>query len=430
MAENYQPNQQITQLYATIGGGQQQASSFNISDASVKIATYGQLATASCKTSLSGLAAGIPPVDISQITNPTAQGANFVPLGIFGNGQQLFGGNYTHGLYTLHEDAVELWGRDFAGILFDSKQSLAVLQGGYQGLTVNQFVTNIATQFNLQSNVNSTLGATTMVGYLVNIAQAGPVMSTVPKSLWDFIVYLARWVGAQVYTTPAGVLTFTDSPAQPQIRNYMFAGTLTDVQNAQCLPVHHLTYLHQPQRNSNFAVCVISHHQKSVQVTAQTVFVAGIPITQTRNRTQPAGVYIQSSGRHLQSVYATAGLGIPVYYVRQSGKTPDQAQAQAFGLALDISARFLVCTMTVDFDPTLAPLQQVSIQAGSVAGSQNLYGFAARTLYITSINHILEVPQEEGLSEEGGAVSVIKALTLPPPTQQLDGAALAALGGE
>ena len=245
---------------------------------------------------------------------------------------------------------------------------------------------------------------------------------TYPQTMWQLLNYLARMVGASIYTTPDQVLNFKTILAGGNNNVYtwraspdqlgLFVGPATGTAQAQ--PIENLEFTHQPARNQNFSVVVVSHHQQSTVQTVNTVTVAGQPIPVSKTKTIGAGFYTGNFGIQLKNVLAAQGNGHPIYTYNISGLNPDDCRAMAQGIAVDIARRMLICTLRADGNPSIQPLQQVQI--GEVIAG-DLLGFADRTLYVNGVDHYFDCPQGEG--EGGGLWTEIKALTVPPAVQNV-----------
>lgn len=404
----------------------------------VESGAYGKIGTASITTSIRALKDNN--ININTINNSTVLG-NYTPLTIQINNQTIFGGYYFHGMYEFAEDIATIVARDYSAPLFDTKASIASLN--YQNATVSSIVQQIANQFNMSYFIQ--ISNDPPVGTIVDQQLAGAVLTTYPQPLWNILVLLARASGAQVYTDPGGVLNFVDITYQRgSIHTYWWKPTpstasssavpfspLSNVAgNSYLTPMLDLHVLHQPQRNQNFSVVVISGHQQSTQTSVQVVTVAGQNITLPGGGTLPRGTYKASgSGASSASLLSSRKLGIPIYYSRFDGLTPTQAQARAQSIAQDIATRLFVHTGLVDGDPTLLPTCQVQVMELPATNDQTpLLGFAPITLTVQSVTHTFNMPQGDSLGgEHDGFLTQFKAMNLPPADGDTD--ALAAIGG-
>lgn len=377
----------------------------------VSIGSYGQLGTAEVHTSLAALKA-------QKIDFPALSSANNLPVNVSLNGKRIFGGTYMYGYYTPHNDEAHLVCRDYAGALFDSKRSIAELN--IQNQHVSDLVQQICQQFGDGLTAQINIQNDPLVGTILN---DGAVSVTYPQSMWQLLNFLARQVGASIYTTEDQILVFESQIAGAANTVYtwrarpdqlgLFLGPATGTNSAR--PIKDLEFLHQPARNRNFSVVVVSHHQQTCVQTVSTVTVAGQNIQNVAPKSIPAGYYSGQFGKTLSNILNTKGNGIPIYLFNESGLTPAQCQDRAQSIAQNIARRLLVVTLLVDGNQDIKPLQQIQI-GEAIQG--DLLGFADQALYISGVDHHFDMPQGEDLSE-AGFWTTIKALTVPPVANPL-----------
>ncbi len=377
----------------------------------VDAASYGQLSHSTVRTTISAL-------QRYKINVPSLNGASSrVPAKITMNGQTIFGGTYRHGFFDFDRDEAEFFLRDYAAILFDTKRSIADIK--YDGVTVKEFISNLTEEFgNVPgglTGVNIDIESNPLVGTVfaqTGLVQGGSSMSTYPRPIWDLIVLIAKWIGANVFTTPEGILNFIQTPKNPIIQQYTWMqgpDQAVDVttRNVQFNPILKLNVMHQPENNQNFNVVVISHTQNDVQWTSQTTTAIGEDFGDTGIKPK---LYSGADGVKVQSLLSSRGLGIPTYYFPIDGLTADQAQSRADAIASEYAKRLYVVNAVVDGNPEIRPLQQFLINEGE-AGS--LIGFAQKPLYISGVRHSFSMPQGDSLAHDGFQTT-IKNLTLPP----------------
>lgn len=383
----------------------------------VERGAYGQLGNADVHTSMAAMkAAGISYSDLSQ--------QNETPVSLTLNGEKVFGGSYLHGFLQAEADEFHFVCRDFGGILFDTKRSLVDLN--IQNQHVSDLVRQIINRFGngLTPEINITNDP-----FVGNVLNEGAVAITYPQTMWNLLNYLARSVGATISTTPDRIFKFETITATASDIIYTwranpaqansFVGPVTG--NNQQKPIMNLQFTHQPARNRNFSVVVVSHHQQSCVQTVETVTVAGqnIQVAGTPKGVK-AGYYTGVAGAQLKNALSTAGNGIPIYQYAISGLKPDECRSRAQAIAEDIARRLLIANMKVDGNQAVQPLQQIQI-GETVAG--DLLGFADQALYITGVDHYFDQPQHEGYDESSGYWTGIKALTVPPvanPGQEIE----------
>ncbi len=370
--------------------------------ASVDVGTYGQIGKSHIVTTATQLQrAGI---DLPALTNGSPRG---IDIQLTVNNQTLFGGLYLHAYYRLERDEVEIWSRDYSGILFDTKRSLADLN--YQNVHVSDLVDQICRKFNLRSFIR--IHNDPLVG---TVTDQSAVMNTYPQPLWSLLVFLARYTGAQIRMTVNGVLHFEDPDPNPTGRLYgwMFppAADFLGPAATRPLPIMRLELIHQPQRNKNFTVFVVSHHQQSTVTTTQHVTVLGDDIPISRQRTIKAGFYSGSAGQQVRQITGARALGLPVFEFRKDGLRPQDVQDYAQSLAREIAMKLLITTAVVGGNGDLQPGDRFVMQEGQDGA---LLGFNNIPQYITGVSQHLEVPQDDEIATEGW-LTTIKALNLPP----------------
>lgn len=415
---------------------------------STDIGTYGQIGRGTIKTSITALNnAGINLDTLNASTFTVGAGSsiggslsvassNNIPITIAVNNVTIFGGYYFFGVYEHHMDEAEISFRDYACVFFDSKTSLATLK--LANKSVSDLVTEICQSKGLTPQINipeaiadESVGSIFTGLGVSSSAPSGQVanFSSYPRSLWSVLVFLARAVGANIYTVPTanvqgttstltdlnpGTLFFEQFPTNPVINRFYWMPQMPLV-GPFPRPIRRLTTLHQPQRNKNFAVVVKSFHGPSVEISTAAATVTN------------AGVFSASgSGAQVRSLLSNAGNGIPVYEFRIDGLLSGDVQAKAEEIANAIAAKLFVQTCVVDFDSSLRPLQQAVIIPAN--GAIGLLGFQSPTMYINGVTHSMNINQGGGVGE-GGLITVLKLLNLPPASNPLTADSLGAIIG-
>jgi len=377
--------------------------------------TYGKLGTAVIESSVVDFQNNQINLDnLNAVAGVTAGG--HIPVSVTINGKTVFGGNYCFGHYTFHDNHIEITCRDFASALFDTKRSLADLN--YNQQTVSQMITQFAQYVSLPTP-DIQISNDPIVGTVfdaVGLTTGGVTYNTYPRPLWEIAQFLAKWVGAQIYTDPQGVIHVHDLPTGGTTRQYQW---FVDPQAAAAdfqLPVLEYEVLHQPERNKNFSVIVKSHHGQRAQDYMHTVTVNGQSVTLSGNKTLGAGFFSANGGGvQARSVLSAAQNGIPTLIFRYDGLIQSEVQAKAEGIAREIAKRLFVNTIKVDGDPTLKPLEQITIIEGQQGTT---LGFAQKQLYISEVIHNFRMP--ENITHGSGFSTTIKALTFPPGASDVD----------
>ncbi len=401
---------------------------------SVELGTYGQLARATIRTTVSKLSKA--KINLKQLA---AQSTSPIDVGIMLNGDKVFGGYYHLAHGSLHENEVELVCRDYASVLFDTKRSLADLAqqiaiSGFNpaeqdlfalgllpspipsaSLTVGQLIAGIGQIGGFASqhlNLNVPPAILSLpVGVTRSDAPTG-VLATVPESLWLLLVFIARMTGCTIYTTPDKILTFEDIVLG---RNpHAYSWMLTPAQLAQnrpaAPPVLHLDFLHQPTRNKSFSSIATTHDPKTTgTTTANTIVIDG----ETFNLGGvPRGTYTASAAGQVRGILSARGLSIPIYQSFKNGYNKSDINALSEGNASDIASKLVVWTAVVSGDLSIKPLDQVVISEG-VRGA--MLGFSGDLFYANSVSHHFNVPQGEAVGHDG-FLTTMKLLNIPPPS--------------
>jgi hypothetical protein len=455
----------------------------------VETGAYGMIGRASFTTSIRALKdiQGAPPssnplasqggvttggFNIISVLNQGETLTSYTPVQIFINGILIFGGYYYFGHYTFHEDICQIHARDYAAPLFDAKRSLAAYN--YQSATVTSLITQIGTQFKIGS-FDLRPASNPNVGTIINTQLAGAVDATRPQQLWNYFVLLAKASGSAIYVDPYNVLHLialaqtipqgvsqgtssspSNSDNQFPARTYYWQpipgnaqqpasiGQISGVvaqQQGQQVPLLKLEVLHQPQRNKNFAVVFLTHHQGTTQTPVYQIVVMNESIDVPGGGSVAARQYTGTAAASVRTLMSSRGLGIPVYYVFVDGQTPDQIAQLAQSAAAEIASRLYVYTGVVDGDPLLQPLSTVYVLdlPGTPSGATNavngltgpdpspLIGFGVGfQLTCQSVIHNYNMPQggEMG-SDADGYHTTFKATNLPPLAATPDEAASA-----
>jgi hypothetical protein len=404
----------------------------------VDIGSYGQLGKAVVHTSIAMLRqVGInlntlnSQVQGSTASSNTPPSNNNIPCLISVNGATIFGGYYTHGhfMFGMHSSTAEILIRDYSCVLFDSKTSIVDLT--YEGVTINDFVTQVCALKGLQPVVTSTLGANKLVGTaFVDIGLAnsqGVINSSFPQSLWSLVVLLARSINAQVYTLPAnpvsfapgllggvnqnpntpGMLVFEDVPSNP--KSYSYTWKSAPVLNGPLpQPIMDIQLLHQPQRNNNFSVMVRSYHTATTETSIGQVTSIGAPVT-VNSKNIAAGDYVGSAGANIRALLSNRALGIPLYEFFIPGLTASGVAEKAQAIASEISMRLFVANVLLDFNSDIMPGQQLIVNEETPG---DLLGMAGQPLFIAGVRHSFEFPQGEEVGSTG-MQTALKCLAQP-----------------
>lgn len=339
----------------------------------------------------------------------------------------LFGGELDAVDWDFQTDTVRISGRDWAGILADTKRvlmgnetigapfapserSLSVqaqpvgpkTPPGFspfsanttfksinvQDRTASQLVTYIAERNGFNPVVSSIAGEP-RVGDIIG---ALGVSAHSPHTEWGIVQFLARIMGWFCYVTPDRSLVFGPPPSQQQPFRVTWDVSQPAADEHPCRDLE-ITY--NPRRNISFIVIVASHHVASLTVQKKYVAVPSGPMSKEVSVEFPDIVmnpnqfYIGESGSgvgvtadRISSLFAN--FGKPVYLFYETNLTADQCQAAAYAKALDIAKRELLISFRVDGNPHVVPNQKILIR-GSVGP------YTGRVFYVSSVEHSFDL---------------------------------------
>lgn len=363
----------------------------------------------------------------------------------------LFGGELDIVDWDFQSDSITLTGRDWAGVLVDTKRIIAgqtvvgtglasgsvgapaVSSGNPGGSSVNQSCTPKSTppgaspfaqQFNSSVNVqNQTFSqlATYIAqrnGFKANVtsvageptvgavAGALTVVASEPRSEWTILQFMARVLGWQCFVTPDRSLYFGPPPTIAPL-NLTWKIPTPQTSEFPCRDLH-ISY--NPRRNANFLVLVFSHHLATANFSYGQIGVAS-PVTQQEMVTimpqitfDTNGFFVGASGApgadRVSALFSS--LGKPVYiYAAQQDLTKNQCEQEAFRIALDIAKREYILECTIDGNVNVQPGQAVQIRG-------NIGPFAG-TFYVNSVEHTFDM--------DTGWYTHVHGWTLPPTMQ-------------
>jgi len=441
---------------------------------SVTLPSYGAVGSFEIETSLEYLRqANI------DIYNLSLQTISPIPVQIFvtdqyGNNDYLvFGGEYDKSDWDFRSDTVTLHGRDWAGILVDSKitmqDQLAFLNTAAANqaassfsatgtakwqinqMTIPQFVTQAAANYGFTKALDTSqltvdnLGHYPMLGTLIGDTQT---YATAGKPVWELLVFCSRLASQTtpyaVYITPGRVLYF--GPMQTsasQVASLLpstlsgplqFSWNLPSEQLIQTTPTQanknslteyplmDLNITHNARRNSTFGVVVLSYNYATITShQAVLLYVNDANFTANQAAWNTFGV---SSPGFKKGVNPYGGsnlmgaLGRPIYVFRaRQAMDYNQAQAEAYKRALEIAKNEIIVEGTIDGIANLVPQTQFTLDgSGMDLLWLNIDGSGPRTFYINKVEHEFTVPQGGTGAAEGvgsGFTTKITGWTFP-----------------
>ncbi len=355
--------------------------------------------------------------------NVGSQATSQVPvyIKVTENGQTttLWGGEMDTVSTHYDSDTVTISGRDWAGLLVDTKrpiQSTQVVGGTTQSFTPG--ATNVAATGAAVADFTAAIGSAanvqnktpSQIAYYIaarnsflpqvytypNEPEIGALFSGLhvnassPRTEWSILQYMARLLGWVCFVTPTRQLYFGP----------FTAGTPLDLSWKQSpvpdgmLPCNDLEITYNPRRNSNFLVVVESFDLETVARTTGVVGVAhpgtisqvltAFPQVNVQNNRFIVGTAGTSSGSSLGALFTA--LGKPVYVYTHPNLNVSQAEQQAFSMALELAKRELIMRCRVDGSATLTPLQTVRMHG-------DLGDFAGQDYYVNSLEHSFDLDE-------------------------------------
>ncbi len=398
----------------------------------VTMGAYGTVGTFSATTDIEALNTA----KIDLYVESLATKKPFLPVQIYVSDQYgntnylLFGGEYDRSEWEMLEDTVTLTGRDWAGILVDTKvtlqdqsmyfntqasNSVPTLNLGDLDFTVNnltiyQFYEKVASIFGFTLDINQAELWPKPLGVQV---QEYHVFSGSPKPLWDIMVFLARIGGVseplEVFITPDKVIHL-QPVSTTETLNVSWKLPSSQISKGT-FPLMNLRITHEPRRNATFAVVVLSYHYAAVHSQW-----AGIMYANTENFNKNQANYqkydVGGPGWTVgQGPWASGNLmndlGKPVYVFREKqGMNKSTAYQQAFAMVADLAKREIIIEGTIDGYAPLLPMTKITLTGKS------LMGFEVRTYYANTVEHHFSLPDETG-DNDSGFTTHFKAWTLP-----------------
>lgn len=361
--------------------------------------SYGSVGTAEIVTSRKELAAAGLDLAGQAISNNGFLQCT-ISVSVDDDWSLIFGGEYVHATWTFDSDVVEIFARDWAGVLVDEKRVLTTLTEGIvsvlapgeqpdsagisnQNQAVAGIVAQVAKQFGFQTVIaglpsvtpNPNSDPDTLVGSLFGDATDSTNYVPLPQPLWNILNRLARDTGNEIYITPAKQLVFSAPGAgRPTINLSWGLGSPP----AGVLPVRSLSIQHNPRRNMSFRVLVISYDPARAQTTTGSAYVIGTKMKGADGQTIKPGLWPGSAG---QFTILLNGQHIQLYSFHIDGLTQPQAQQRAMAIADDIAKREFILMGRIDGFGDITPLQTITIQ-GNIDQT-----FAARQFFVHGFSH-------------------------------------------
>lgn len=341
---------------------------------------------------------------------------------------RIFGGEHVATDFDMDAGIVHIVGRDYAGRLVDQHKvltsvardvtaSLAPLTPGQsakgvdvptQNTKISKIVSSIATAYGFTPIIN--MGDDHTYGSI--LGSDDTTFMPVPMSVWEILNHLARETGNEVYTTPNKELVFGVPGAglPHQDISYNLSPNQPPASATQ-VPGRALNIKHNPRRNASFRVIVFSYYVSSKKTSIGRATVIS-PNLGGRGKLKE-GLYtgaeataVDKQVSNLQHSTSSQGITIPLYSYHMDGLTPEQANAKAKAIAIDISKRELILNVQTDMLPNLRPTQIIKLM-GAV-----LPGMLGPDYYVNQFTHTFNLGGERG-DDAGGLLTHIHALNVP-----------------
>ncbi len=363
----------------------------------------------------------------------------------------IFGGELDSVDWDFQTDTIRLAGRDWAGILADTKR---VLMGNetigapyaattrsssvqaqplgtktppgfspfssqttfksinVQNQTPSQLVTYIAERNGFKTTDSK--GASTIISVageplVGNIIGGLGVSAHSPHTEWGIVQFLARIMGWFCYVTPDRELYFGPPPTGQVPLHVSWNEIAVHESGVTWYPCKDLEITYNPRRNVSFIVIVASHHIGGLTVSKKYVAVPSGPMAKEVSVEFPDIVmnpnqfYIGESGSgvgvtadRMSSLFAN--FGKPVYLFYETNLTADGCQAAAYAKALDIAKRELLISFSIDGNPNVVPNQKIH--------TFNVAPYKDIQFYVNSVEHSFDMDQ--------GWWTHVHGWTLPP----------------
>ena len=365
-----------------------------------------------------------------------------------GDEHLLFGGELDSVEVEYDTDTVIVNGRDWAGLLVDQKgsptQRTTVQVGSGTGASNAAVPCNSAGKM-APTGVDSVFDASSIaVTNGINIFDSTPsklayqiavrngykpviyqtpneqnigvfmngssTLATEVRPWWEWLQFLARFMGWNCYVTPDRSLYFGPFDLTNTANLSWGVGNLS----VDVLPCKDLHITYNPRRNSSFLVLVGSHDNGTAAWTVGAAGVTDQSTTQTLQTNFPQLQFTQ--GKYLIGAAGAASpftlsafftnLGKPVYYYQYKNLVANQTAAKALELMLDIAKRELILKATVDGNVSIVPMQTINVTVGPNLATD----FPNTQYYIHGVEHTYSVDE--------GWYTHISAWTLPPVTSE------------
>ncbi len=356
----------------------------------------------------------------------------------------IFGGEMDVVDWDFQTDTVTFTGRDWAGLLADTKRVLMGVQTvGAPYAPTEESITAQAQPLSPSTPVGASPFAPSTLFKSINVQDQTPVQlatyiaqrngftpvippsalsapqpsvgaiiggfamsARTPHTEWSILQFLARIMGWFCYVTPDRSLVFGPPVAGDPFRATWNISTPAPGE----FPCRDLHITYNPRRNVNFMVIVASHHVASLEYSQKYVAVPSSNLVDDISVEFPDIAmhsnewYIGSAGSgtgitsdRISALFAN--LGKPVYLYTGLNLSPNECQAQAFAKALDIAKRELIIAFSVDGNTGIQPNQRITLR-GDVGP------FGSRSFYVNSIEH--------EFSMDKGWWTHVHGWTLPP----------------
>ena len=366
---------------------------FPVSSWKAVLANHGSMGTATAKGSLSDLInSGLDIVDASQAVN----GATFdIRIGYDGGNDLVFSGVVDDCDLNWDDDSFEVRGRDHSAVLADGRQTVAGLD--YRNQTIGQIARQIAAKFGFKADI-------TDPGIM-----AGPEMNgenfyvPQPRNYWNMLQELADTVGYECYVTPEQVLYFGPEREQGSVEvNYGAQRGVKATNPAWGFRVHY-----SPRNNSNIVVKALSVNLQTRQTVTASATAAPTRLGKGRKSTSTV------SGNPSKAKYPSPGgsgstsKAKTIYYIREPGLSPEQAQAKCQAMADSLAKHQIVCEMSIDGLTSLKLHSRVTVVESTIS----LYGFAGVPMNVAEVTHSFNMPSDQN-SQEDGFVTSFRAIAL------------------
>lgn len=381
--------------------------------------SYGAIGSASFTTSVEKLRDAKLNVLAANQQAPGSEASLPISISISVDGgssfTKLWAGDMDSSDFQFQEDMVSFRARDYAGRLYDDRIVLKADQ--YQNKRPYEIATALAKDAQLTPKVTVDTSQP-LAGSLYEI---DAVSLALPRPKWDVLVFLARSVGWEVFTTPNQELVFGPPvPGTPHVFTWK-AGP-----NTPGIPVMNPHVEYQPRRNMTFQVLVLSQHPKTEEVVSERIIVLNQPITVESFKTARAGVWKGSAAQRLRSAISDKLNGRPLYIFYPQGKTLQQVQGLAERLYYDIARKLFIASGEVDGLPALQPQDTIQLVE---ANSGDLQGFAGQQLSLVNMTHRYQMTRGKG-ANEAGFMTEWKAHFLPQNPNPAEESPIVQQGGD